>query len=189
MFMGKLVSAETCELLLKHSYKKTNKKKINPDLSRVTIFPSLKFSQMQARKIYCTNATSRSDECTRVISSRRRPPWVDRQWEQQLTLNSVTAVNCGTAQAKPCKCYANCKSSECPALIIHQALQRGKSAVGLHFCWVFCVCLKLRWIQSSQRHCQNGVCTRACCHFRAVQTHVNEKHSLLFYCTFVLEFQ
>lgn len=161
---------------------------ISRELSCVTKILSLKFSQTQARKICCTSATSRFHECTRDISSRRRPPWVDRQWEQQLTVNSVTAVNCSTAQAKPCKCYANCESRQCPALIIHQALQRGKSAVGQHF-RVFCVCLKLQCSQSSQRHCQNGVCTLACCHFRAVLTHVNEKHSLLFYCTFVLEFR
>lgn len=158
-------------------------KKNNPDISCVTKLPSLKFSQMQVRKICYKDATSRFN-----TSSRRRPPWVDRQWEQQLTLNSVTAVNCSTTQAKPWKSYANCKSRQRPTLTINQALQTGKSAVRQHF-RIFCVCLKLQWLQSSQRHCQNGVYTQACCYFQVAQAHVNEKNSFLFYCSFVPEFQ
>lgn len=162
---------------------KKKKKKPNSDLFCVTKILSLTFSQTQARKICCTDATSRLGECTGDILSRQCPPWVDHQWEQQLTLNSVTAVNCGAAQAKRCKCYANCKSRQCPALIIHQALQRGKSAVGSHF-RVFGVCLKLRWVKSSQRRCQHGVRTLACCHFRAVQTLMLTRNTA--YCFTVL---
>lgn len=132
------------------------------------------------------DAPSRLGQCD--TSPRRCPPWLDRQWEQQLTLNSVTAVNCRAAQVKPCKCYANCGSPRCPALMMHPASKRGKSAVGRRF-RVFCVCLRRWWIQSSRCHCQNGIHSPACCHFRAVKTHINGKHSLLFYCTFILEFQ
>lgn len=133
------------------------------------------FSKRNARKILCAAATSRSYEGTmRRWTLADGPPSTrsaaDAKWRDCSQLRSSSSEN-------PCKCSANCASRRCPALIIDQALRRGKAAVGRRFRVFPCVCPKLRRIRSSQRRCQHGARTLARCNCRAAQTHANEKHS------------
>lgn len=147
---------------------------------------SLKFCKCK-RGNRLFHAPSRLEHRSRDTSPRRRPPWLERQWEQQLTLNSVTVVNCKAAQAKHCKCYANCESRQHPALMMHPAPKRGKSAVGRHF-RIFCLpeatADSILLVPLPKWHSQPSLLSLS-----GSKRRINEKHSLLFYCSFFLEFQ
>lgn len=147
---------------------------------------SLKFWKCKRGKpaVSCTLTFRAPQQDT---SPRWCPPWLERQWEQQLTLNSVTVVHCKAAQAKHCKCYANCDSLQRPALMIHPAPKRGKSAVGRRF-RIFCLpeatADSILPVPLPKWHSQPSLLS-----LLGSKTRINEKHSLLFYCTFILEFQ
>lgn len=147
---------------------------------------SLKFWKCKRGKpaVSCTLTFRAPQQDT---SPRWCPPWLERQWEQQLTLNSVTVVHCKAAQAKHCKCYANCDSLQRPALMIHPAPKRGKSAVGRRF-RIFCLpeatADSILLVPLPKWHSQPSLLS-----LLGSKTRINEKHSLLFYCTFILEFQ